>query len=76
MELDLHGLTLQQARVAMMSALRRATPADYRLTAIHGYRGGSALREMLREEFSRHPKVIRLEPTFNPGQTVFVLREY
>ncbi|MDD2561504.1 MAG: Smr/MutS family protein [Eubacteriales bacterium] len=76
MEVDLHGLTIQQARVKVMGALKRATPADYRLTLIHGYRGGSAIRDMLRDEFSRHPSVIRLESTFNPGQTVFVLREY
>jgi DNA-nicking Smr family endonuclease len=75
-EVDLHGLTIQQARVKVMGALKRATPADYRLTFIHGYRGGSAIRDMLRDEFSRHPSVIRLESTFNPGQTVFVLREY
>lgn len=76
MQLDLHGKTLYQARVAMDAALRRATTADYRLTVVHGYRGGTALKEMLREEYARHPKVLRLESTLNPGQTVFVLREY
>lgn len=76
MEIDLHSMTLSQARIAVMGALRRATSADYRLKVIHGYRGGSAIREMLLDEFARHPRVIRVEPSFNPGQTVFVLREY
>ena len=76
MELDLHGKTLAQARVAVMSALRRATSADYRLRVIHGYRGGNAIRQMLLDEFAKHPRVIRLEPSQNPGQTIFVLREY
>lgn len=76
LELDLHGKTLQQARIAVMGALKRATSADYRLKVIHGYRGGSAIRDMLHQEFARHPRVIRIEPGFNPGQTVFVLREY
>ncbi len=76
MELDLHGMNLHQSRVAVMSALRRATSADYRLKVIHGYRNGSAIRDMLLDEFSNHPRVIRIEPGFNPGQTVFVLREY
>ena len=76
MELDLHGKTLAQARIAVMSALRRATSADYRLRVIHGYRGGSAIRQMLLDEFAKHPWVIRLEPSQNPGQTIFVLREY
>ncbi len=76
MELDLHGKTLAQARIAVMSALRRATSADYRLRVIHGYRGGNAIRQMLLDEFAEHPRVIRLEPSHNPGQTIFVLREY
>lgn len=76
MELDLHGKNLYQVRVAMDAALRRVTSADYRLRVIHGYRQGSAIRDMLREEYAAHPKVLRLESSLNPGETVFVLREY
>lgn len=76
MELDLHGKNLYQARVAVDAALRRATSADYRLRVIHGYRQGSALKDMLREEYARHPKVLRFESSLNPGETIFVLREY
>ncbi len=76
LEVDLHGKTLYQARVMVDSALRRATRADYRLRVIHGYRQGSAIKDMLREEYLRHPKVLRFESSFNPGETIFVLREY
>lgn len=76
MELDLHGKNLFQARIAIQSALTRATSADYRLTVIHGYANGTALRDMLREEFAGHPRVLRMERGMNPGQTVLVLREY
>mgnify|MGYP000954393743 FL=1 len=76
MELDLHGKNLFQARIAVMSALARARTSDYRLTIIHGHRQGSAIRSMILEEFARHPRVIRIEPSLNPGQTIFVLREY
>ncbi len=76
MELDLHGKNLFQARMAVASALRSASAAEYRLKIIHGYRQGSAIREMLLEEFARHPRVLRLETSHNPGQTIFVLREY
>lgn len=76
MELDLHGKNLFQARIAVMSALSRATSADYRLKIIHGYRQGSAIKDMLREEFMTHPKVLRMENGLNLGQTIFVLREY
>lgn len=76
MEIDLHGKNLYQARIAVSSALTRATAADYRLKIIHGYRQGSAIRDMIREEFRSHPRVIRFEPGSNPGQTEIVLREY
>jgi len=76
MELDLHGKNLHQARVALSSALARATAADYRLKVIHGHNQGRAIKDMVREEFKNHPRVIRLEPSLNPGQTILVLREY
>lgn len=76
MELDLHGKNLFQARVALRSALARAGSADYRLCVIHGYRGGSVIKDMVMEEAKGHPKVIRLETGQNPGQTILVLREY
>lgn len=76
MEVDLHGKNLYQARQMMMSALSRVTSADYRLRAIHGYRGGSAIKEMLLDEFRTHPKVLRIERSHNPGETILVLREY
>lgn len=76
MELDLHGKNLFQARIAVMSALARARSSDYRLTIIHGHRQGSAIRNMILDEFRSHPRVIRIEPSLNPGQTIFVLREY
>ena len=47
MELDLHGKNLFQARTAVMSALARATAADYRLRIIHGHKQGSAIRDMV-----------------------------
>ena len=76
MELDLHGKNLFQAKTAVMSALARATAADYRLKIIHGHKQGSAIRDMVRSEFNNHPRVIRIENSPNPGQTIFVLREY
>lgn len=76
MELDLHGKNLFQARLAVASCLTRATAADYRLHIVHGYRQGSAIKDMILNEFSRHPHVLRVERGQNPGQTTLVLREY
>ncbi len=74
-ELDVHGMTLCQAQIAVDAALRRAGGA-YRIRVIHGYRGGTALRDGIRARYAAHPKVLRVELGLNPGQTDLVLREF
>ncbi|HHU03134.1 MAG: Smr/MutS family protein [Christensenellales bacterium] len=76
MEINLHGMNVYQARIAVRSAFNRVTSADYRLRVVHGFHGGTAIKNMILDEFSNHPLVIRVEPSFNPGETIFVLREY
>lgn len=61
-----------QARVAIDAALRRAGGGVYRLRLIHGYHGGTALRDLCRE-YAGHPRVLRL--VASPGSTDLVLRE-
>ena len=75
-ELDLHGMTCYQAKIVIDAALRRAGSSVYRLELIHGYRGGTELKTMIRRDYSRHPKVLRLEMGLNPGSTDLVLREF
>ena len=74
--IDLHGMTCYQAQVAIDAALRRAGRSTDRLELVHGYHGGSAIRDMIRRTYTRHPKVLRLELGLNPGVTELVLREY
>lgn len=76
MELDVHGLNTHQAKIAIDSALKRAPAGAYRLRVLHGYHGGTALREMIRAQYKKHPRVLRLELGLNQGQTDLVLREY
>ena len=72
-EIDLHGKTEYQARVALDAALRRATAGTYRLRVIHGYHGGTALRDMVRREYAK--KVLRTV-ALDEGRTDLVLREF
>lgn len=74
--LDLHGMTCWQAQTAIDAALRRAGRSVYRLELVHGYHGGTQLRDMIRRTYAAHPKVLRLELGLNPGVTELVLREY
>ena len=74
LRVDLHGKNAYQARVALDSALRRADQSVYRVCVVHGYQGGTALKE-LAATYAQHPRVLRVERTFNPGETVLVLRD-
>ena len=74
-ELDVHGMTVTQACVAIDAALRRAKGA-YRIRVIHGYHGGTALRDGIRGHYGVNGKVKRVELGLNPGQTDLVLREF
>ena len=73
LELDLHGKNEYQAKVAIDAALRRAKAGIYRLRLIHGYHGGTALRDMIRRDYAT--KCLRVLPLDN-GRTDLVLREF
>lgn len=74
--LDIHGMNCTQAQAAIDAALRRAGGSVYRLEVVHGYHGGTRLRDMVRRTYARHPRVKRLEIGLNQGATELVLREY
>lgn len=73
---DLHGKNTYQAKVAIDALLRRAGNGTYRLRLIHGCHGGTALRDFIRSEYARHPKVRRLILSPDGGVTELILREY
>ncbi len=75
-EIDLHGRNSYQARIAIDAALRRANAAVYRIRVVHGCNSGTALRDFVRSEYARHPRVLRVAGGPNPGITELVLREY
>lgn len=75
-ELDLHGKNTYQAKITIDAALRRAKSGTYRIRCIHGYHGGTALREMIRQEYTRKSGILRLETGIDAGVTELVLREF
>ncbi|HWT75980.1 MAG TPA: Smr/MutS family protein [Mobilitalea sp.] len=75
LELDIHGMNAYQAKTCIDGVLKKADRSIYRIRIIHGYRGGTALKEMVYQEYQGHPKVIRLEGGWNEGTTDVVLRE-
>lgn len=75
-ELNVHGMTVVQAQTAIDAKLRRINASVYRLRVIHGYNSGTALRDMIRKAYAKHPKVKRIELGLNQGITELVLREF
>ena len=75
LEINVHNMTKMQAIAAIDARLRRADASVYRLRVIHGYHGGTVLRDAVRAHYKNHPKVKRIELGLNPGETDLVLRE-
>jgi len=73
-ELDIHNMTRVQAKAAIDAALRRAGSGTYRIRIIHGFHGGTVLRDLARS-YKNSPAVIRVEIGLNQGSTDLVLRE-
>jgi DNA-nicking Smr family endonuclease len=75
LELDIHGMTKYQAKISIDSLLKKADTSIYRIRIIHGYHGGTQLKEMVQKNYRNHKKVIRVEIGLNQGITDLVLRE-
>ena len=75
LEIDVHGMTKAQAITAIDAKLRRADGSAYRLRVIHGYHGGTVLRDAIRAHYRNHPKVRRIEFGLNMGETDLILKE-
>lgn len=74
-ELDIHGMTKYQAKLCIDSQLKKANTSIYRIRIIHGYHGGTQLKDMVQKNYRNHQKVLRVEIGLNPGTTDLVLRE-
>ncbi len=76
-EVDLHGKTAEQAKGTIDRALEGAGSGTYRIRCIHGFHGGTRIRDMIREEYSygREPRVKRIAGGTNEGITELILKE-
>lgn len=72
MELDIHGMTVQQAKKEIQSVLKSCPKIVREIDIIHGYNGGNALQQYVRS--IKHPKVDRVIIGLNNGKTTLILR--
>ncbi len=71
-EIDLHGHTVESAGKLLNDTLKKL-PKDVReVHVIHGYRQGTALRDLVRR--FRHPRVERKILGMNQGSTIFLIK--
>ena len=77
-EIDVHGKNVETAVKEIKKYLDNAGSGTYRIRIIHGFHGGTRIRDGIEDEFSygREPKVKRVTMGDNPGITELVLREY
>ena len=75
-EIDLHGLQVEEAIRKVKSEVAKAPGSVYTIRLIHGYHGGTRIREAIEDEFSygRDSKVKSIRPGSNPGITELTLR--
>lgn len=76
-EIDTHGMKTEEAIKIIHSKIETAGNGTYKIRAIHGYRGGTRIRNAVREEFSygREPKIKRIAMGTNEGITELILKE-
>mgnify|MGYP000881327964 FL=1 len=71
-EIDIHNMTADQAKRHLELYLNRVNGNVKEVTVVHGYSGGTVLRDMVRNRL-RHPKIKSKYASLNPGVTILVL---
>lgn len=72
MTVDLHGLTVYEAKMVLDRFLDRLPRDVNEVSVIHGYQSGVRLRTFVNKY--EHHKVISKIKTMNPGETIFVIK--
>lgn len=77
-EIDVHGKNVEAAIEEIRKHLNNVKPSVYRIRVIHGYHGGTRIRDGIQDEFGyeREPKIKRITMGDNPGITELILREF
>ena len=77
-EIDVHGLFVDQAIAKIENEIRKANASTYRIRVIHGFNRGNNIQRAIYREIGHglNPKVLRIVGGDNPGITELILREY
>lgn len=70
--IDLHQLTLIEAKDELDRFMDRLTKDVEQVVVIHGYRHGQRLKRFVTNY--EHPKIIKKLKTLNQGETIFRIK--
>ena len=73
-EADIHGMRALEAKHELELLIGRAGKDIREIVVIHGYHGGSALKNMVRSEL-RHPRIQQKILSLNQGETTLLLKK-
>lgn len=73
--IDVHGLTKEQAKVAIDARLKKCKGDVYTLKVVHGFHGGTVIKDFVRAHYKNHDKVKRISVGLNQGETDLILRD-
>ncbi len=72
-KIDLHGYTVQEARVILDKTFEYITKDIKCIVIVHGYKLGETLLKYVRKEY-KNSKIKKIEITQNPGITLYFLQ--
>ena len=71
--IDVHAMTGAEAKRAIERALAGCGPDVREFVVIHGYHGGTRLRDVARREVRSRRIAYVMQSLANPGQTTYIL---
>lgn len=72
-KLDIHGLFVNDAYCELLEFLNGIPAGTKKVTVVHGYRGGTVLKEMV-ANFVHYRIDFVLHPPHNPGESIVYLK--
>ena len=71
-ELDLHQMTKEEAKAELIYALGRVDADIKCLVVVHGYHGGTIIKNLVRKEFSH--AMIKEKVNLDAARTIYILK--
>ena len=73
-EVDIHGMTVSDAKKKLEQLISAAPPTLLEITVIHGYGGEKALCNMVRKTL-KHKRIKQRVLSMNQGETTLILSQ-